>query len=61
MTDFRGELRGAAATAYGLFGKHPGGLSEAESMLLATILPWPDADPGFAGPTGPWSGRCGAW
>ncbi len=44
LTDFRGELRGAAATSYGLFGKHPSGLTEAESVLLAAILPSPSAD-----------------
>jgi len=45
LTGFRGELRGAAATSYGLFGKHPSGLTDAESVLLAAILPSPNADP----------------
>jgi penicillin-binding protein 1C len=45
LAGFRGELQGIAATARGLFGKHPSGLSEAESVLLAALLPSPQADP----------------
>jgi penicillin-binding protein 1C len=45
LTGFRGELRGASATSYGLFGKDPSGLTEAESVVLAAILPSPNADP----------------
>jgi hypothetical protein len=44
MRDFRGGLRGAAAVAYSLFGKHRSGLSEAESVLPAAILPSPNPD-----------------
>ncbi|TAN51853.1 MAG: penicillin-binding protein 1C [Methylococcaceae bacterium] len=41
---FRGELQGIAATAQGLFGKQPSGLTEAEALLLAAILPAPNAN-----------------
>lgn len=40
---FRGELEGVPATALGLFGKEASGLDEAESALLAAILPSPNA------------------
>ncbi len=43
LADFRGELKGIAATTAGLFGKSPAGLSEAEAVLLAAILPSPGA------------------
>ncbi|WP_333687929.1 penicillin-binding protein 1C [Methylococcus capsulatus] len=39
---FRGELEGVPATALGLFGKEASGLDEAESVLLAAILPSPN-------------------
>jgi len=42
---FRGELQGIAASARALFGKHPSGLDESESILLAALLPAPNADP----------------
>lgn len=42
---FRGELEGVPATALGLFGKQASGLDEAESALLAAILPSPNAGP----------------
>jgi penicillin-binding protein 1C len=44
LVGFRGELQGIAATARGLFGKHPSGLDEAESVLLAALLPSPKVD-----------------
>ncbi|MGZ8216810.1 penicillin-binding protein 1C [Methylomagnum sp.] len=44
LAGFRGELQGIAATARGLFGKHPSGLDEAESVLLAALLPSPKVD-----------------
>jgi penicillin-binding protein 1C len=40
---FRGELEGVPATALSLFGKQASGLDEAESALLAAILPSPNA------------------
>jgi penicillin-binding protein 1C len=44
LAGFRGELQGIAATARGLFGKRPSGLSAAESALLAALLPSPQVD-----------------
>lgn len=44
LAGFRGELQGIAAAARGLFGKHPSGLNEAESVLLAALLPAPQTD-----------------
>jgi len=40
---YRGELRGIGAAARGLLGKHPSGLTEPESVLLAALLPSPKA------------------
>jgi penicillin-binding protein 1C len=45
LADFRGELRGAAAAAQGLFGKQAVGLDDIESRLLAALLPAPGASP----------------
>ncbi|MDD5035028.1 MAG: penicillin-binding protein 1C [Methylococcaceae bacterium] len=42
---FRGELQGAAAAARAFFDKRPQGLSEAEAVLLAAVLPSPNAEP----------------
>ena len=42
---FRGELRGIAAAARGMFGKEPGGLDAAESAVLACLLRSPNAPP----------------
>jgi penicillin-binding protein 1C len=42
---FRGELRGIAAAARGIFGKEPGGLDRAESAVLACLLRSPNAPP----------------
>ena len=44
LAGFRGELQGIAATAQGLFGKDPSGLNDAEALLLAALLPSPQAD-----------------
>ncbi len=43
LASFRGELQGMAANARALFDKHPSGLSESESILLAALLPAPNA------------------
>lgn len=43
LASFRGELQGVAANARALFDKHPSGLSESESILLAALLPAPNA------------------
>ncbi len=43
LVSFRGELTGISAASWGLFGKDPGGLSEAESLLLAALLRSPNA------------------
>ena len=42
---FRGELRGIAAAARGIYGKEPGGLDRAESAVLACLLRSPNAAP----------------
>jgi penicillin-binding protein 1C len=42
---FRGELQGIAATASALFGKQASGLSAAEALVLAAVLPAPNAEP----------------
>ena len=39
LITFRGELQGIAAAARGLFDKDPSGLNEAESLLLAALIP----------------------
>jgi len=41
LVDFRGEMQGISAAARALFGKSPAGLSEAEALLLAALLPAP--------------------
>lgn len=43
LAGFRGELQGIAATSEALFGKRPSGLNEAESVLLAALLPAPQS------------------
>ncbi|HUF21766.1 MAG TPA: penicillin-binding protein 1C [Burkholderiales bacterium] len=45
LSTFRGELQGVSSAARGLFGKHPSGLTEAESLLLASLLRGPNARP----------------
>ncbi|MGH8517640.1 MAG: biosynthetic peptidoglycan transglycosylase, partial [Panacagrimonas sp.] len=42
LTSFYGELQGIGAAARELFGKRPSGLSEAESTMLAALLPSPN-------------------
>ena len=42
-SSFRGEMQGIAANAGSLFGKDPSGLTEPESILLAALLPAPNA------------------
>ena len=39
LITFRGELQGIAAAARGLFDKDPSGLGEAESLILASLIP----------------------
>lgn len=43
LVPVRGELRGFAAAARGLFGKHPAGLGQEESLILAALLRAPSA------------------
>jgi len=43
LASFRGELQGVAANARVLFDKHPSGLSDSESIMLAALLPAPNA------------------
>ena len=45
LVSFRGELRGIAAASRGLFGKEPGGLDRAESLILAVLVRSPNANP----------------
>jgi penicillin-binding protein 1C len=45
LVSFRGELQGIAAASRGLFGKAPGGLNHAESVILASLLRAPGAAP----------------
>ena len=44
LVSFRGEIQGLAAASIGFFGKHPHGLTEMESVILAALLPAPNAD-----------------
>lgn len=43
LATFRGELQGIASASHALFGKSPSGLTETESVLLAALLPSPNA------------------
>ena len=43
LIDFRGELRGVRAASRGLFGKDPGGLTEPEAIVLASLIRSPNA------------------
>ena len=45
LVSLRGELQGVPAATQALFGKTPEGLDEAESALLAAVLPSPNAPP----------------
>lgn len=44
LVSFRGEIQGLAAASIGFFGKRPHGLIEMESVILAALLPAPNAD-----------------
>ena len=44
LVSFRGEVQGLAAASIGFFGKRPHGLTETESVILAALLPAPNAD-----------------
>ena len=44
LVSFRGEIQGLAAASIGFFGKRPHGLTEMESVILAALLPAPNAD-----------------
>ncbi|MFA5354644.1 MAG: penicillin-binding protein 1C, partial [Thermodesulfovibrionales bacterium] len=43
LVSFRGELQGIAAASEGIFGKAPSGLTDAESLLLASLITSPNA------------------
>lgn len=43
LVSFRGELQGIAAASQGLFGKEPSGLTEIESLILASLIPSPNS------------------
>lgn len=49
LVSFRGDLQGIAATSQAMFGKQPAGLTRNESLLLASLLPAPQAAPGRVG------------
>ncbi len=46
LLGYRGELQGIGAAAAELTGKAPAGLTQPESLVLAALLPQPQADPG---------------
>ena len=43
LVTYRGELRGIGAAAQGLSRKHPSGLTQTDSLVLAALLPSPNA------------------
>ncbi len=45
LAGWRGEQQGIAAAAQGLFGKSPAALSRDDALLLAALLPAPQAEP----------------
>ena len=45
LVSFRGDLQGVAAVSQALFGKRPAGLTRHEGLLLASLLPSPQAAP----------------
>jgi penicillin-binding protein 1C len=47
LAAFRGESQGVAAASHALFGKAPGMLDRDQALLLAALLPSPQADPGI--------------
>ena len=46
LVSFRGEVQGVTAAALGLFDKRPHGLSDSDSVILAALLPSPNAEAG---------------
>ncbi|MSQ60717.1 MAG: penicillin-binding protein 1C [Betaproteobacteria bacterium] len=46
LSTFRGEVQGVAAASHAIFRKQPSGLNEAETLLLASLLRGPNAQPG---------------
>lgn len=44
LISFRGELVGVAAASKGLFGKHPHGLNEIESIILSVLIRSPNSN-----------------
>jgi penicillin-binding protein 1C len=46
LISFRGDVQGVTAASRALFGKQPKGLGRNESLLLASLLPSPQAEPG---------------
>lgn len=43
LVSFKGELQGISTAAMGLFDKLPGGLDETEALILASLIPSPNA------------------
>ncbi|MCP4668321.1 MAG: penicillin-binding protein 1C, partial [Deltaproteobacteria bacterium] len=43
LISYRGELQGVSSASRGLFGKDPGGLNALESLVLASLIPSPNA------------------
>lgn len=43
LVSFRGELQGIASASQGLFGREPSGLTEIESILIASLIPSPNS------------------
>lgn len=46
LVSFRGDLQGVGAASAALFGKAPAGLTRDEALLMASLLPSPQATPG---------------
>lgn len=46
LASFRGETQGIAAASRALFGKAPDALDRSDALVLAALLPSPQADPG---------------
>lgn len=44
LVSFRGEIQGLTAASTGFYGKRPHGLTERESVILAALLPAPNAE-----------------
>ena len=43
LITFRGELQGLSAAGHGLFNKTPGGINDCEALILAALIPDPQA------------------